>query len=201
MTSQGVSVSPLRVPSWTSWFHDTTNGGRSPPYRATRLRIVFHAEAQGRWVGEAVAILLSLRFGATDAHRFTRMAVAELRDRARCLVPPVGDTLCVPGRDCREGLRSGRAFQASLNAGPLLALCDRLRLDVESTFSSFSRSRSADGQSQQWARVETGGWSKLARVPAPWRRTPLHVGGGQGGRQPGDHCVPRMSRPLDAPSV
>jgi len=34
MISRGVSASPLRVPSWTSWFHDTTSGGPSPPYKA-----------------------------------------------------------------------------------------------------------------------------------------------------------------------
>jgi len=34
MASRGVSASPLRVPSWTSWFHDKTSGGRSPPYTA-----------------------------------------------------------------------------------------------------------------------------------------------------------------------
>lgn len=88
-----------------------------------------------------------------------------------------------PGRGCRDGLRPGPAYQASLNAGPSSPTSDRLRL--------VSRSPSYPSQEQAMLILnpssrpvgQTGGgagWSRLAWTQVPRRGTPLPVAGKAG---------------------
>jgi len=86
-----------------------------------------------------------------------------------------------PGRDCRDGLRSGPAFPASLNAGPFSPTSDRLRLGIESTLLSCLQDQAARIPSLSSRPVgQTGDWSKLAWPQVPRRSTPLPVPGKAG---------------------
>ncbi len=103
-----------------------------------------------------------------------------------------------PGRGCRDRLRAGPAFQASLNAGPSSPLADRLRLDVGSALGSIrgiGPCLGAVAAVGRGAKRREGGPNSL-NPGIPWGRPPLQARLSQGGRQCEARRVLCEGRPL-----